>query len=281
MPLRIPIQHHHAHLASCLAENEVEGSALGVTWDGTGYGLDGTVWGGEFLWGDASSFERVAHLRTFRLPGGEAAVDEPRRTALGVLWEHFGPEALDWEDLAPVTAFSSGERRLLRQMLERRVNSPVTSSAGRLFDAVAALVGLRQKARFEAQAAMMLEYAVDETVTEAYPLPILKSQPLVLDWGPLLEALLADLRQGVSVGVMAARFHNALVEGMVAVARTLGVERATLSGGCFQNRILLERAYRCLTEAGMRVYVHQRIPPNDGGIALGQVAVAQRRLNGL
>jgi hydrogenase maturation protein HypF len=281
----VPVQHHHAHLASCLAENEVEGPALGVTWDGTGYGLDGTVWGGEFLWGDASSFERVAHLRTFRLPGGDAAVKEPRRTALGVLWEHFGPEALEWKDLVPVAAFSSGERRLLRRMLERGVNSPVTSSAGRLFDAVAALLGLRQKVRFEAQAAMMLEYAVDETVAEAYPLPILHppssilhSRPLVLDWGPLLETLLADLRHGVSVGMMAARFHNALMEGVVAVARTLGVERAALSGGCFQNRILLERAYRHLTEAGIRVYVHQRIPPNDGGIALGQVAVAANEL---
>ncbi len=277
----VAVQHHHAHLASCLAENEVEGPALGVTWDGTGYGLDRTVWGGEFLWGDASGFERVAHLRTFRLPGGEAAVEEPRRTALGALWEHFGPEALEWEDLAPVAAFSSGERRLLRQMLERGVNSPVTSSAGRLFDAVAALVGLRQKVRFEAQAAMMLEYAVDETVTETYPLSILNSQisnpnsrPLVLDWGPMLEALLADLRQGVSVGVMAARFHNALAEGIVAVTQAVGAERAVLSGGCFQNRILLERAYHRLTEAGIRVYVHQRIPPNDGGIALGQVAVA-------
>jgi len=270
----VSVQHHHAHLASCLADNEVEGPALGVTWDGTGYGLDGTVWGGEFLWGDASGFERVALMRTFRLPGGEAAVDEPRRTALGVLWEHFGPESLEWEDLAPVAAFSSGERRLLQRMLERGVNSPVTSSAGRLFDAVAALVGLRQKARFEAQAAMMLEYAVDETVTEAYPLPMTKSQPLVLDWGPLLEALLADLREGVGVGVMAARFHNALAEGIVAVVRAVGAERAALSGGCFQNCILLERAYRRLTKAGIRVYVHQRIPPNDGGIALGQVAVA-------
>ena len=286
LPLRIPVQHHHAHLASCLAENEVEGPVLGVTWDGTGYGPDGTVWGGEFLWGEAAGFERVAHLRTFRLPGGEAAVKEPRRAALGVLWEHFGPQALEWEDLAPVAAFSSSERRLLRQMLERGVNSPVTSSAGRLFDAVAALVGLRQRIRFEAQAAMMLEYAVDEDITDAYPLSMTnepmtndqiqnpKFQPLVLDWGPLLEALLADLRQGVPVGVMAARFHNALVEGIVAVARAVGAKRAALSGGCFQNRILLERAYRRLTEAGLRVYVHQRIPPNDGGIALGQVAVA-------
>ena len=290
----VPVQHHHAHLASCLAENEVEGPVLGVIWDGTGYGSDGTVWGGEFLWGDASGFERVAHLRTFRLPGGEVAVREPRRAALGVLWEHFGPEALEWEDLAPVAAFSPSERNLLRRMLERGVNSPLTSSAGRLFDAVAALVGLRQEIRFEAQAAMMLEYAVDETVTEAYPLSMAKSQIqnpkskvqspksqlLVLDWGSLLEALLADLRRGVLVGVMAARFHNALVEGIVAVAQALGAERAALSGGCFQNRILLERAYRRLSEAGIRVYVHQRIPPNDGGIALGQVAVATRRLDG-
>ena len=279
----IAVQHHHAHLASCLAENEVEGPVLGVTWDGTGYGSDGTVWGGEFLWGDAASFERVAHLRTFRLPGGDAAVKEPRRTALGVLWEHFGPEVFEWEDLAPVAAFSRSERGLLRQMLERRVNTPLTSSAGRLFDAVAALVGLRQEIRFEAQAAMMLEYAVDEMVTDAYPLPVTQypisnTQSLVLDWGPLLETLLADLRRGVSVGVMAARFHNALVEGMVAVARAVGAERAALSGGCFQNRILLERAYHRLTGAGIRVYVHQRIPPNDGGIALGQVAVAARNL---
>jgi hydrogenase maturation protein HypF len=282
---KIAVQHHHAHLASCLAENEVEGPVLGVTWDGTGYGPDGTVWGGEFLWGDASGYERVAHLRTFRLPGGETAVREPRRTALGVLWEHFGPQALEWEDLAPVAAFSPNERRLLGQMLEQGVNSPVTSSAGRLFDAVAALVGLRQVIRFEAQAAMMLEYAVDEAVTDAYPLPPLTSPPpaggiWVLDWGPLLEALLVDLRRDVSVGVMAARFHNALAEGMVAVAQTVGVERAALSGGCFQNRILLEWAYRRLTEAGLRVYVHQRIPPNDGGIALGQVAVAAQKLAG-
>jgi hydrogenase maturation protein HypF len=170
-------------------------------------------------------------------------------------------------------------------MLERGVNSPITSSAGRLFDAVAALVGLRQEIRFEAQAAMMLEFAVDETVMDAYPLPPLTSPPpaggiWVLDWGPLLETLLADIRREVPVEVMAAKFHNALVEGMVSVARTLGVERAALSGGCFQNRILLERAYRRLTEAGLRVYVHQRIPPNDGGIALGQVAVAAQRLDG-
>ena len=303
---QIAVQHHHAHLASCLAENEVEGPVLGVTWDGTGYGLDGTVWGGEFLWGDAAGFERVAHLRPFCLPGGEAAVKEPRRTALGVMWEHFGPEALEWEDLAPVAAFSRSERRLLRQMLERGVNSPVTSSAGRLFDAVAALVGLRQENRFEAQAAMMLEYAVDEMVAEAYPLPMTSDQisnrksqisnrksqisnrkyairntqsyAQVLDWGPLLEALLDDLRRDVPVGVMAARFHNALVEGMVAVAKAVGAERAALSGGCFQNRILLKQAYRRLTEAGLRVYVHQRIPPNDGGIALGQVAVAAQKL---
>jgi hydrogenase maturation protein HypF len=171
----------------------------------------------------------------------------------------------------------------LRQMLERGVNSPVTSSAGRLFDAVAALVGLRQEIRFEAQAAMMLEYAVDETVTDAYPFPMTQypipnTQSLVLDWGPLLEALLDDLRRGVPVGVMAAQFHNALVEGIVTVAQAVGAERAALSGGCFQNRILLERAYRRLMEAGIRVYLHQRIPPNDGGIALGQVAVAAQKL---
>ena len=170
----VPVQHHHAHLAACLAENEAVGIALGATWDGTGYGTDGTVWGGEFLLGSAAGFERVAHLRPFRLPGGEAAVREPRRAALALLFELEGEAALEREELAPVGAFAPGERALLARMLARGVNSPVTTSAGRLFDAVASLIGLRQDGTFEGQAAMELEWAADPADRDAYPLPLVR-----------------------------------------------------------------------------------------------------------
>lgn len=288
------VQHHHAHLAACLAENHVE-RALGVTWDGTGYGTDGTIWGGEFLLGDARDFQRVAHLRAFRLPGGEAAVKEPRRVALALLWELYGDAALERDDLAPIRAFTRAERRTLAQMLARNVNAPITTSAGRLFDGIAALVGLHQHVSFEGQAAMALEYAADVTAMDAYPL-VLDRRPqtadrrnaavggrpssVVLDWRPLLEAVLADLSRGVECGIIAARFHNALVEAIVAVAREIGEANVALSGGCFQNRWLTERAAARLTQAGFRVLLHRHVPPNDGCISLGQVVVAAARIGG-
>ena len=168
----LAVQHHHAHLAACLAENGVDGPALGVTWDGTGYGTDGTIWGGEFLLGDASGFERVAHLRPFRLPGGDAAVKEPRRVALALLWELFGDAALEMDDLAPIRALRRPSASCWRQMLAEGVNAPITTSAGRLFDGVAALIGLHQQVSFEGQAAMALEFAADARETGAYPLPL-------------------------------------------------------------------------------------------------------------
>jgi hydrogenase maturation protein HypF len=301
----VAIQHHHAHLAACLAENTVDGPALGVTWDGTGYGVDGTIWGGEFLLGDASSFERVAHLRPFRLPGGDAAVREPRRVALALLWNLFGDAALEMDDLASIRALRPTERKLLAQMLAKGVNAPVTTSAGRLFDGIAALIGLHQQVSFEGQAAMALEFAADEREASAYPffmaarvgewanrgmgekpvsvpaLPLSRSPipPLVLDWQPLIEAVLTDLRRGVATGIMAARFHNALVEAIVAVARAAGERRVALTGGCFQNRLLTERAAERLERAGFEVLLHRQVPPNDGGISLGQVVIAAARLN--
>ena len=287
-PQLVPVQHHHAHLAACLAENGVQDPALGVTWDGTGYGPDGTVWGGEFLLGDATGFRRVAHLRPFRLPGGEAAVHEPRRVALALLWEMFGEAALERDDLAPVQAFSPGERRLLAQMLRRGVNSPMTTSAGRLFDGVAALLGLHQRVSFEGQAAIALEFAADTSIHEAYPLP-LEPPPgvepgseaaFVLDWRPLVGAALDDLRRRVPAGIMAARFHNALVDAIVAAARQVGQSRVALSGGCFQNRWLTERAAARLDEAGFQVLLHRQVPANDGCISLGQVMVAAALLVG-
>jgi hydrogenase maturation protein HypF len=265
----IPIQHHHAHVWAAMAENELEGPVLGVAWDGTGYGPDETVWGGEFFRVEGVAAERVAHFRTFRLPGGEAAVREPRRAAVGLLYEWMGERVFEWRELPPWRSFSDSEIRLVRQALQRGVNAPRTSSAGRLFDAVASLLEVRQRTGFEGQAAMELEFAVRPGVGEAYPI---EAGPVV-DWAPTLAALLEDRE---SVGVAAARFHNALVEAMVQVARRVGEPRVVLTGGCFQNRYLTERAVRRLREEGFRPYWHQRVPPNDGGIALGQVMAAAR-----
>ncbi len=278
----LAVQHHHAHLASCLTENEVDGPALGITWDGTGYGTDGTIWGGEFLLGDATGFRRVAHLRPFRLPGGDRAVQEPRRSALGILHTLLGGRLMDRDDLLPVQSCSAEERRVFAQMLAQGLNAPVTTSAGRLFDAVAALAGLCQRTTFEAQAAMALEFAVDEAETTAYhfdvrppaPSDLLCDAAYVVDWEPAIRAVLADVQAGVSRGVIAARFHNGLAEAAIAVARAVGERRVALSGGVFQNRFLLTRTAGRLEAEGFRPYVHQRVPPNDGGIALGQVAVA-------
>jgi hydrogenase maturation protein HypF len=300
----VGVQHHIAHVLSCMAENEITPPVLGVSWDGTGYGLDGTVWGGEFFLVAGKSIERIAHLRPFRLPGGEKAVKEPRRTALGLLYEISGDKVFKQKKLAPMAAFSAAEIGALKTMLAKKLNSPPTSSMGRLFDAVASLVNLRQHIRFEGQAAMELEFALEGIKTdEAYELRIADcrlrnaargdtrptktpnselrtpNSGIVLDWSSMIEAILADVKAGVSAGLISAKFHNALVEGIVAVAKRVGQNRVVLSGGCFQNRYLTERAVRRLQAEGFRPYWHQRVPPNDGGIALGQV-VAALRANG-
>ena len=230
----IGVQHHHAHLASCLADAGVEGPALGVTWDGTGHGTDGTVWGGEFLLGDAAGFRRVGRLRPFRLPGGEAAVREPRRTALALLWQLDGEAALSDERLAPVEGLAPSDRRLLTRMLVTGFHSPLTTSAGRLFDGLAALLGLHQRASFEGQAAIALEHTADPSVGDAYPFVIDGGSPtapedaaevLEIDWRPLVSEALADLRRAVEPGIIAARFHNALIGAVVELARRVGEPR--------------------------------------------------------
>ena len=280
-----------------MAENEIAPPTLGVSWDGTGYGTDGTVWGGEFFLVTEDNVERFAHLRPFRLPGGDQAVKEPRRTALGLLHEIFGDKVFEQIKLSPVAAFSASDLATLKTMLARNLNSPVTTSAGRLFDAVASLIHRRQQIRFEGQAAMELEFALEGIETEeGYPLPIADCRlpikktagndahsalrtphsALILDWSPMIEAILADVRNGIATGVISAKFHNALAESIVAVAKCAGQERVALSGGCFQNRYLTERTVRRLQAEGFRPYWHQRVPPNDGGIALGQVIAALR-----
>ncbi len=274
----VGVQHHVAHVLSCMAENEIAPPALGVSWDGTGYGLDGTIWGGEFFLVTNETVERVAHLRPFRLPGGDKAVKEPRRTALGLLYEISGDKVFKRKKLATIAAFSAAEMVTLKTMLAKKLNSPLCSSAGRLFDAVASLVNLRQHIRFEGQAAMDLEFALDGVDTdETYPLSLVTRHPsLVLDWSPMIEAILSDVQNGVPGGRISAKFHNALAQAVVAVAKKIGERRVVLSGGCFQNRYLTERTVRRLQAEGFRPYWHQRVPPNDGGIALGQVLAAFR-----
>lgn len=251
----VEIQHHEAHAASCAAENDVRGDYLAVSWDGTGYGRDATIWGGEFFQVRSGVFERVAHLRTFRLPGGEAAVKQGWRSAASLLWEIGDRAALT---TTPAVA----------RMLERGLNAPVTSSVGRLFDAVAALSGVARESRFEGQAAMLLERAIGSLDTrEAYPL-------IGGDWAELVDAVRRDARAGVAPGLISARFHNALVGWIVETAGGSGLGQIVLSGGCFQNRYLVDRAVEALEARGFAVFTHQRVPPNDGGIALGQAVLA-------
>lgn len=277
LPL-VPVQHHHAHVAAVMAEHGLSGPVLGIAWDGSGLGDDGTLWGGEFLRVEGDHFQRLAHLRAFPLPGGDAAAREPRRAALGLLHEHGG--GLDaYRDLPPARDCSEAEWRVLGQMLRRRLRCPRTSSVGRLFDAVAALLDLAQVNAYEGDAAMRLQFAAEVAGTvKAYPLPLREAEPAgQLDWAPLLAALLADRAAGVAVPEMAARFHAALLEGMLRVARRAGLPRIVLSGGCFQNRLLLEGGVTILRGAGFEVYWPQQLPANDGGIALGQAAVACAR----
>ena len=274
--LVLKVQHHFAHVFACMAENELEDPVLGVSWDGTGYGTDGTVWGGEFLLTDEESFQRVAHFRQFRLPGGEAAVKEPRRTALGVLYEIWGDNVISDRRLAPIASFSDRELAVIQQMLCKGINSPFTSSAGRLFDAVASILGLRQRVTFEGQAAMELEFSIEPDNDEVYPFAVADGLPCIVDWAPMIPEILIDLQKGQPVGLISAKFHNTLTEIIVAIARKVGEPRILLTGGCFQNRYLVERSVRRLSDAGFKPYWHQRVPPNDGGIALGQIVAAAR-----
>jgi hydrogenase maturation protein HypF len=294
----VSVQHHVAHVLSCMAENEVEPPALGVAWDGTGYGLDGTVWGGEFFEVTKEQCKRVGRMRRFRLPGGEAAVKEPWRSAAGVLFEMYGEGLVERATTAGARTFlsvpgaegppqtkggqecprSRAELGVMERMLAGGINSPLTSSAGRLFDAVASLTGLRQVTRHEGQAAMQLEFAAESRASTAtYPAPLAESEGLFeADWAPMVRAMLDDVRDGVPIAEISAAFHNTLADWIIAAARRVGHRRVVLSGGCFQNTRLLETTIGKLRGQGFTPVWHQRVPPNDGGIALGQVIAARR-----
>lgn len=273
----LPIQHHHAHIVSCMAENQITAPVLGIAWDGTGYGSDGTIWGGEFLLSTADKFQRVAHLRTFPLPGGDQAAHEGWRTACGMLHDLFGDKLWDL-DLPPVNA-ASPKADVFEQMLARQVNSPRSSAVGRLFDAVAALIGLKQNSSFEGQAAMLLEFAADGNRREFYPFEMSSTKPIVLDWRPMVEAIVCDVQAKTAVSDIAVKFHNTLVEMMAKVARSIDTtHKIVMTGGCFQNKRLTEHAYHRLTSEGFEVYQHRQVPPGDGGLALGQAMAAAAML---
>ena len=270
------VQHHTAHFFSCMAEHAYSGNALGICWDGTGYGADGIIRGGEFLqWNGGARVGHIASLRAFPLPGGERAVREPRRSAAGLLFAALGSKALIQQPL--LGSFEAADRKNLARMLERKINTPLCSSAGRLFDAVAALLGLARDTSFEGQAAMAVEFAARDSHTPAsYPFNVsLRKDQWIIDWEPMVIALVEDGKRGVSVAVRAAAFHNTLAQMILAIAQKAGEENIFTSGGVFQNKRLTDSAAALLRENGFRVHCHSSVPPNDGGIALGQLYYAR------
>lgn len=277
----VPIQHHHAHVTSCMAEHRLDGEVLGIAWDGAGYGEDGQVWGGEFLIASYRQFTRFASLRPFRLLGGEAAMREPSRSAGAILWDLMGEEML--KHSLPSWKITDNQRAQWAMLLRSRVVSPWTTSMGRLFDAVASLTGLCSKSSFEGQAAMAVQFAAEQEEgvdieLERYPMDLTPSHSpdakWMVDWRPMISALLEDLHRGRRPEPVAARFHAALAEVAVRVAQAAGLPRVVLTGGCFQNRLLLSLVRQQLEAAGFTVYSHRLVPPNDGGLSLGQAVVA-------
>jgi hydrogenase maturation protein HypF len=269
----VGVQHHHAHIASCLADNGAAGPVLGVAFDGTGYGSDGTLWGGEFLLADLTGFQRMAHLVPVPLPGGAAAIRQPWRMAAAYLGDDAPPELIQrnaqhWD--------------VVRAMASRQVNAPLTSSAGRLFDAVAAVLGIRDAINYEGQAAIELEQRADLTEHGTYSAAVTEGPALQLHGVDLVRAALNDLRAGVAPEAIATRFHHGVADAIIRVCLMLrdstGVGVAALSGGVFQNILLLERTVAGLERWGFRVLTHSRVPPNDAGISLGQVAIAAASL---
>jgi hydrogenase maturation protein HypF len=285
----VGVQHHHAHIASCMAENHLKGRVIGFALDGTGYGTDGHIWGGEVLIAGYEDFERAAHFEYVPLPGGAAAIREPWRMAVSYLAHYFGRDFLKLEflklDIPFVRQLDRPKVDLLLRMMEQGVNSPLTSSCGRLFDAVAALIGIRQQVNYEAQAAIELEMAMASSEMaspeeeSAYPMKLVpEDDHWIVSTRPLFEALLDDLSRNLPVAAISRRFHNGLVEGFVQLATLLrkknALNRVCLSGGTFHNIYLSERLEARLSEVGFEVFTQKEVPAGDGGLSLGQAVVA-------
>jgi len=272
----IAVQHHHAHIAACMAENQVDGPVIGLAFDGTGLGTDGTIWGGEVLLADYRSFSRAAHLEPVPMPGSAAAIKEPWRMAVSHLRAAFGEFPDD--SIPLLKSIDKQKTTLMLQMMDKQINSPLTSSLGRLFDAVAAIIGLRHQVAFEGQAAMELEMVADESESGCYDFSWDGIEVMQLATTPIVRAVTQDLIQGVSQAVISARFHNTLIVLCDSVCRHLrgrtGIDRVALSGGVFQNSRLLGGLSDALESSGFDVITHKRVPANDGGLSLGQAVVA-------
>ncbi len=276
----VPVQHHHAHIASCMAENGVQEPVIGVAFDGTGYGEDEQIWGGEFLVGDFQHFERRAHLKYVVLPGGEAAIRKPYRMAISHLY-HL-PSSLT-SSLSLFNRVDPLELEIVRRQIEGRFNSPLTSSCGRLFDAVSSLLGICDVITYEGQAAIELEMIADNDFEDGYHWPLPRDKfPIIINQEPLLRDIIHDLKAGVPVAVISAKFHNAIAEMISGVCCLIrerdGLSKVALSGGVFQNLYLLKRTLSHLQRKGFEPYIHHQVPCNDGGIALGQAVIANAKV---
>ncbi len=281
----IRVQHHHAHIVSCMAENRISGEVIGLAMDGTGYGLDGNAWGGEFLVANETGFRRLGHLKYFVLPGGQKAIQEPWRIAASLLKSAYGnawPEIAARLDIIP----SGFDSKLLDKIIENKINSPLTSGLGRLFDGVAAIMGLRRKVSFEGQAAMELEGCINETSGTTFPFEIKRDAEgcFILDMSGAIRSIVDEILKGTSKNEISISFHMTVARSFAAMAKEIsainGIKRVALSGGCFQNRILLENSVAELENAGFTVYCHKHVPANDGGIALGQAVIAGSIMKG-
>jgi hydrogenase maturation protein HypF len=276
------IQHHHAHIAACMAENNIKGEepVIGIAFDGTGYGEDGLIWGGEFLIADYRQFSRAYHLKYYPLPGGDRSTRKPARIALAYLWE----AGIEWNEDLPLTdALCADDRTVLKSQLEHKINTPYTSSMGRLFDAVASLTGVRHQINYEAQAAIEFEALVDPSEKSRYPFVIIpgNNQPGLIDFAPVLEGIILDILSHTPTQIISARFHNTIAEIVLETSKyirnQIGINKVVLSGGVWQNMTLLSQSLELLKTDRFEVYTHRQVPTNDGGIALGQAAVAAYR----
>ncbi len=275
-----PVQHHHAHIASCLAENGIKQPAIGVVFDGTGYGSDGHIWGGEFLLADYKGFKRLGHLEYVPLPGGAAAIKKPYRMAISYLYSLLGEDSLD-SNLPGLRGIDDLELELIKKQLERKINSPLTSSCGRLFDAVSALAGIRGSIAYEAQAAIELEMAATGAADDSssYPFEVIMINDMrLIRLKDTFQAIIADLNTGAAKPEIALKFHNTVAQMAAdvcrSIARETGVSMVALSGGVFQNRLLLRLTTKALEKENLEVIIHRQVPTNDGGISLGQAAIA-------
>lgn len=278
---KIPVQHHHAHIASCMAENNITGKVIGVAFDGTGYGDDGTIWGGEFFVGDYSGFERQAHFEAVPLPGGEIGIREPWRMALSYLLQAYGEDGITHK-LPFLDVIEPEKTSLIKQQLAKRINTPLTSSVGRLFDAVSALTGLCNVIEYEGQAAIRLEKAAGTGGNDLYAYAIIPNGPVYqISVRPMIRAIAEDVIGGREPYCIAGAFHRTMADITLAVCRLLkaktGLNDVVLSGGVFQNRLLLGFTVDNLEKNGFCVFTHSKVPTNDGGISLGQAAIALRK----